>query len=604
MQSVVRIILFLICGFCLHAATYYVRTDGDDGNTGTTNSAEGAWLTIQQAADTIVAGDTVRIQPGTYTENVTEGTGGSAGSLITYLGDGGVGEIKIVGRFTINGVDFVRLVGLEVYQTDNSTGYEGISLISGSDNCQVLNCYIHHTDNIALRIGNSGGNSNVFRWNRIEFPRGIAGDVMGENAIKIVGNNNVAEYNIIRRVGDYSNIFGTNNVWRNNWCGENSTNDFPGILETMPEYHHIDFIQWYVGGVPLYRNQCEANTLASNLVSNGHGVMIQKNGADDGSAYFTMRNNVFWRLGSGVTGFNPFRDGYVLQNTIVDCQQITSSGYTVGFTDRDGYHSTNMHCVGNVFHSACSETSYGPWFYEGDLDKTGTYVNHNVRYQSNDPEEAEVNGIEGDPLFFDYANGDLRLSTNGSPAFEFITCLTTAHGAGANSTSLVVHSNATYFCDGFGMVDGDWIAIGSGAPVQITGVNDDTKTITLSSARSWSDNDSIWFADPVSANKDSGAYPYKADWTLSATYRDNGDGTATVYADPGLFRYVVAFNDHIPTEPSYCSSSSTTVSISGEYEIRAYVRYAPTSANALYANATSANRLRTTTLRAGNVTGP
>jgi hypothetical protein len=57
--------------------TFYVRTDGNDANTGMFNTAAGAWLTIQHAVDTIAgcivyAGVTVTIQvgDGTYNEAV------------------------------------------------------------------------------------------------------------------------------------------------------------------------------------------------------------------------------------------------------------------------------------------------------------------------------------------------------------------------------------------------------------------------------------------------------------------------------------------------------------------------------------------------------
>ena len=53
--------------------TYYVRTDGSDGNNGLANSSGGAFLTIQKAIDTVAALDlsiynvTVQVADGTYT---------------------------------------------------------------------------------------------------------------------------------------------------------------------------------------------------------------------------------------------------------------------------------------------------------------------------------------------------------------------------------------------------------------------------------------------------------------------------------------------------------------------------------------------------------
>jgi hypothetical protein len=57
--------------------TYYVRTDGSDGNNGLANSSGGAFLTIQKAVDTVAALDlsttnvTVQVADGTYTGAVT-----------------------------------------------------------------------------------------------------------------------------------------------------------------------------------------------------------------------------------------------------------------------------------------------------------------------------------------------------------------------------------------------------------------------------------------------------------------------------------------------------------------------------------------------------
>ena len=90
----IRNLLILLCvASQLSAATYYVRTDGNDSNTGTADSAGGAWLTIGKAASTAAAGDTVNVAAGTYAEHVSLLTSGSSGNRITFQGTrGGGGE--------------------------------------------------------------------------------------------------------------------------------------------------------------------------------------------------------------------------------------------------------------------------------------------------------------------------------------------------------------------------------------------------------------------------------------------------------------------------------------------------------------------------------
>lgn len=50
------------------ATDYFVRTDGSDTNTGTANTASGAWRTVKKCVQTATAGDRCLIQPGTYQE--------------------------------------------------------------------------------------------------------------------------------------------------------------------------------------------------------------------------------------------------------------------------------------------------------------------------------------------------------------------------------------------------------------------------------------------------------------------------------------------------------------------------------------------------------
>lgn len=67
------------------AGPYYVRKTGLDSNDGL--SAGAAFLTIDKAANTLAAGETVYVGAGVYRELVTMDTSGTSGNIISYIAD-------------------------------------------------------------------------------------------------------------------------------------------------------------------------------------------------------------------------------------------------------------------------------------------------------------------------------------------------------------------------------------------------------------------------------------------------------------------------------------------------------------------------------------
>jgi len=81
----VQLLAILVVAANAPAATYYVAKNGNNSNPGTQAQP---WLTIQKAADTLVAGDTVYIKAGTYKEVVTPQDSGAPNQYITYAAYG------------------------------------------------------------------------------------------------------------------------------------------------------------------------------------------------------------------------------------------------------------------------------------------------------------------------------------------------------------------------------------------------------------------------------------------------------------------------------------------------------------------------------------
>ena len=130
--------------------TWYVRTDGSDNNTGESNTASGAFRTIQKALTYISENfnfsshvATLSIQPGTYEEQVTiprysASTGSlsiTGGSADTTVLSGCITTLASIGNITINNLT-IRNSGIPL--PSNSADY--LLLVSDGTTLTMSNC--------------------------------------------------------------------------------------------------------------------------------------------------------------------------------------------------------------------------------------------------------------------------------------------------------------------------------------------------------------------------------------------------------------------------------------------------------------------------------
>ncbi|MCK5921798.1 MAG: DUF1565 domain-containing protein, partial [Methylococcales bacterium] len=147
--------------------TYYVATTGNDANPGTLAQP---WATVQHAATTAVAGDTVLVRGGSYGERVTIANSGTAGNIITFKNypdetpilDGTSVTVpgSDNGLFLIDSKNYIRIEGVELrnYTTSNEDRVPvGIFVVGSAHHIDLIDNLLHHIETNGRSDGNAHG---------------------------------------------------------------------------------------------------------------------------------------------------------------------------------------------------------------------------------------------------------------------------------------------------------------------------------------------------------------------------------------------------------------------------------------------------------------
>ena len=274
------------------ANSYYVSPSGNDSNPGTQTQP---WKTIQKAANTLGAGDTVMVMAGDYPQRISITKSGSSSAPIIYRAQG---QVTMKG-FNV-GASYVTIDGFEVSSTDYvSWSYSSSAGIYVTGNGNVIqNNYIHDATMSGIDVASGSGNTVIN--NRL-----YRNEMVG---VEVHGSNNLVEGNevwgtvqcppAVTKVeggcvsgldADGMRYFGSGHIFRGNYI-----HDIPfGGYNVNP---HIDCWQTFGGASDILFEQNHCVNLQSQAQDeNGTGWMIEN------ASNITIRNNIIFTY-AGVDG--------------------------------------------------------------------------------------------------------------------------------------------------------------------------------------------------------------------------------------------------------------------------------------------------------------
>jgi len=581
-RGVFGILIFLLSSAVASGATFYVRSDGSDGNSGLTNDPGGAWRTIGYAAAHVAAGDTVRVQAGTYVEVASPIVSGTSGNTVTLVADGAVTTCGMA----FNSRSYIRVIGFTMDpSTGGCTANSSIVVITGTNTgLEFWNNTLQNTDANALIADiNERCNSCIIIGGHIQ---NIGNHPGSYNAITLNGNDTFIGYVDFNTICYLGVVPGGNRLRLMNL-------NFRGMIQCATS--HPDFI---------YPHALSSLGYNGSVVESSYGIgtiTSTDNKAMHVQPQVVAFNDDIWRLNVTYNMGGAFFSVYdwdfpinrfrFYNNTHVNCDRANSGTQfnSCGTLSAQGGHGLSASVYNNIFYEAWSDaatTSITPWDENNGLPVVTKDYNlayspiGSVTFQS--PWTGQTHVQSNVNPSFANASSDFTLQV-GSLARGAGGALTTTSGSGSNSTTVTVAANTGSFFIGsnasnlpqYGgaLVPGDVITVGT-TSAQVSSVSGDT--LTLASPISWSNGAPVYFG--LSSTVDLGAYPYKSGgYALSATYAIVG-GTATITPnDASLVRFVVCYRDGVPYTVDNSSPYTCAVPDTGTFSARVYPHYASTT---------------------------
>ncbi len=324
---------------------YYVAPNGSNSNPGTEARP---WQTIQKAADTLVADETVYLRQGTYYEHVVVANSGSQGKFITFQNY--PGETVFIdgdkarpsywsGLFNMTNRGYIRIIGLKfvnssyvgilAYNCDNiyiqdcevSYSEDGGIVFEEGSNASVSNCDVHHNNDEGLSAGHEAISFINIDTFEVEYcqvhhneEEGIDAkygstngnihhnDVYENNGpnIYIDAANNINIYN--NRIHDTSGLYGPKSgIMLSVEASYNFNHDYLydiNLYNNLIYNNHYGISFWTENAAFSYANYHDIyivnNVIYNNTKGYGGGFVISNGVPEMFNNNLVIRNNIFW----------------------------------------------------------------------------------------------------------------------------------------------------------------------------------------------------------------------------------------------------------------------------------------------------------------------
>ncbi|UCH95962.1 MAG: right-handed parallel beta-helix repeat-containing protein [Candidatus Aminicenantes bacterium] len=404
--SALIILLTVTSGY---GAEYYVSKSGSDSNPGTEAQP---WKTIQKAANTMLAGDTVYTKAGTYNERVIPKNSGTAGNYITYTayandeviidGSGINLPYDWGGLVDISGKSYIKISGLQIKNAGPNDNNPGILV----DNCSYIiieNNYTYNTTSSGIGVWDS--NNITIDNNEVEL---ACNDGEQECITLDATTNFEIKNNHVHDSGP--GTIGGEGIDAKNGCSygkiyNNHVHDLNrlGIYVDAWENHTYDIeiynnIVYNINGNDCYTLASEAGGLLENIrIYNNIGYNADVCG-------LTVSRN-------GDSSTHPMKNIYVINNTFCN-NGAPPWGGGIAVDNPDIQSLVIRNNILSQNHSFQMEV-------EPDVSMSKLTVDHNLihGYRHYDDEIKGNDYVEGDPLFVNALIADFHLKKD-SPAID------------------------------------------------------------------------------------------------------------------------------------------------------------------------------------------